>query len=109
MKSSIWCALALLGAVAAPTAMAAGGDKPVLGGSEVRNETSAGWWSGSVGWELAGMLSNELSSSGYFRIVERSKLQPVLEEQNMAAAGRTASGTGAKIGKLTGAQYLVFG
>jgi predicted outer membrane repeat protein len=55
------------------------------------------------------MLSNELSSSGSFRVVERSKLEPVLEEQNLAASGRVAPSTGAKIGKLTGAQYLVFG
>jgi curli biogenesis system outer membrane secretion channel CsgG len=33
----------------------------------------------------------------------------VLEEQNLAVSGRVAPGTGAKIGKLTGAQYLVTG
>src|SRR5450755_134986 len=55
------------------------------------------------------MLSNELSSSGDFHVVERQKMQNVLEEQNLAASGRVASGTGAKIGKLTGAQYLITG
>jgi len=111
MKTSILSALVLLGVAGAPAVAMAqgGGDRPVIGVAEFRNESGAAWWRGGVGWELSGMLSNELSSSGLFRIVERSKLEAVLEEQNMAASGRVASGTGAKIGKVTGAQYLVFG
>jgi curli biogenesis system outer membrane secretion channel CsgG len=97
-----------LALAATAPAMAAGG-KPVLGVIEFKNESGAGWWSGGVGWELAGMLSNELSATNAFRVVERDKLESVLEEQNLAASGRVASGTGARIGKLTGAQYLVAG
>ena len=89
-------------------ALAAGG-KPSVGVAEFKNESAAGWWRGGVGWELSGMLSNELSSSGDFRIVERAKLEKVLEEQNLAASGRVKSGTGAKMGQVTGADYLVFG
>jgi curli biogenesis system outer membrane secretion channel CsgG len=55
------------------------------------------------------MLSNELSSSGDFRVVERQKMQNVLEEQNLAASGRVAPHSGPRIGKLTGAQYLITG
>lgn len=84
-------------------------EKPVLGVLEFKNESGAGWWSGGVGWELAGMLSNELGATGAFRIVERSKLEGVLEEQNLAASGRVKAGTGARMGELTGAQYLVAG
>jgi len=103
-------AFAITGVIGAGNAMAAGGDgRPAVGVAEFRNESGAAWWRGGVGWELSGMLSNELSSSGDFRVVERNKLQNVLEEQNLAASGRVAPGTGAKIGKLTGAQYLVTG
>lgn len=87
----------------------AAGSKPSVGVAEFKNESAAGWWRGGVGWELSGMLSNELSSSGDFRIVERAKLEKVLEEQNLAASGRVKSGTGAKMGQVTGADYLVFG
>ncbi len=83
--------------------------KPVLGVAEFKNQSAAGWWRGGVGWELAGMLTNELAATGAFKVVERKKLQNVLEEQNLAASGRIRPGTGAKIGKLTGAQYLVMG
>ncbi len=86
-------------------------DKPVMGVAEFINEVSgAHWWSNpDVGWELSGMLTNELVATGAFSMVERSKLEHVLDEQNLAAAGRIAPGTGAKMGKLIGAQYLVMG
>jgi len=82
-------------------------EKPSLGVAEFRNDTSAGWWSGGVGRELAGMLTNELASTGKFKMVEREKLDAVLEEQDLADSGRISKKSGAKIGKLTGAKYLV--
>ena len=85
-------------------------DKPVMGVTEFTNEVSGmHWWNPDVGWELSGMLTNELASTGAFSMVERNQLQSVIDEQNLAASGRVAKGTGAKIGKLTGAQYLVTG
>ena len=99
--------LVLAGSVGAGSALAAG--KPSVGVAEFKNESGAGWWRGGVGWELSGMLSNELSSTGDFRVVERAKLEKVLEEQNLAASGRVRSGTGASMGQVTGADYLVFG
>ncbi len=81
--------------------------KPVVGVAEFQNDTSAGWWTGGVGRELAGMLANELSGTGKFKVVEREKLDKVLDEQDLADSGRISKSSGAKIGKLTGAQYLV--
>ncbi len=84
--------------------------KPVIGVAEFKNTaTGVYWWGGGVGWELSGMVSNELSNTGEFRIVERNKLEPVLQEQDLAASGRIAAASGAKMGQLTGAQYLVLG
>jgi curli biogenesis system outer membrane secretion channel CsgG len=82
---------------------------PAIGVAEFRNDTSAGWWYGGAGRELAGMLSNELSNTGKFRVVEREKLDKVLEEQDLAEAGRVNKATRAKVGKVTGAKYLIFG
>jgi curli biogenesis system outer membrane secretion channel CsgG len=83
-------------------------DKPSLGVAEFKNDTNVSWWYSDVGRDLAGMLTNELASSGKFRVVERSKLSHVLDEQDLAESGRINKSTGAKIGKLTGAKYLVF-
>ncbi|MEO8670848.1 MAG: CsgG/HfaB family protein [Tahibacter sp.] len=110
MKKLVWgVALALASVVMAGPVLARGGEKIAIGVAEFKNESGAAWWRGGVGWELSGMLSNELASSGAFRVVERAKLENVLEEQNLAASGRVRSGSGAKIGKLTGADYLVMG
>ena len=81
---------------------------PAIGVAEFTNETSAGWWYGGVGRELAGMLSNELSATGKFRVVDRQKLDKVLAEQDLSDAGRVSKATRVKSGKLTGAKYLVF-
>lgn len=83
--------------------------KPTLAVTEFTNETAAAWWRGGVGWELSGMLSNELAATGAFRVLERSQLQAVLEEQNLGMSGRVRPDTAARIGQLVGAQYLVTG
>lgn len=101
--SRVLCAALLLGST---TLFAA--DKPSVGVSEFKNDTNVSWWYSDVGRDLAGMLTNELASSGKFRIVERAKLGPVLDEQDLASSGRMSKSSGAKIGKLTGAKYLVF-
>lgn len=107
--NKLMCAIALAIAGTMTAGAVAAAERPSVGVAEFKNESGAGWWRGGVGWELSGMLSNELSSTGSFRIVERSKLEKVLEEQNLAASGRVRSGTGARMGQVTGAQYLVFG
>ena len=81
--------------------------KTVLGVAEFKNETTASWWYSDVGKDLSGMLTNELAGTGKFKVVERSKLDAVLDEQDLADSGRISKKTGAQIGKLTGAQYLV--
>jgi len=91
--------------ILATSAMAGG--KPVLAVNEFQNRTSAAWWYGGVGDDLAGMLTNELAGTGKFKMVERDKLSAVLDEQDLAASGRISKSTGAKIGKMTGAQYIV--
>ena len=83
---------------------------PVMGVWEFWNTaTGVYWWGHGVGWELSSMLSNELANTNSFKVVERSRLEAALNEQNLAAGGRIKAGTGAKIGRMTGAQYLVMG
>lgn len=86
-----------------------GQERPTLAVVEFTNESSAAWWRGGVGVELAGMLSNELAAIDDFRIVERSRVDAVLAEQNLAASGRVAAGDGPRIGQMLGADYLVMG
>jgi curli biogenesis system outer membrane secretion channel CsgG len=107
MKRKFLSAVLFVVAFTLITGVAYAGKKPVMGVDEFKNETSASWWKRGVGSELAGMLTNELGSIGKFKMVERKKLGSVLKEQDMGASGRVRKGTAAKVGKLTGAQFLV--
>ena len=91
------------------TASVAFADKPSVGVIDFTNDTSAAWWRGGTGRDLSGMLSNEMSSGGKFKIVERAKLDAVLAEQDLGTSGRVRKSTAAKAGKLTGAKYLITG
>ena len=84
-------------------------NKPSVGVAEFRNDTSAGWWYGGAGNDLSSMLTNELAGTEKFRVVERAKLGHVLNEQDLGASGRVNKSNAAKVGKLTGAKYLVMG
>ncbi|PZD75240.1 hypothetical protein C1752_00463 [Acaryochloris thomasi RCC1774] len=83
--------------------------KPTISVPEFKNETTWWWWRGGTSRELADALSNELSATGSFKVVERQKLDAVLDEQELAELGLVRQGTRAKTGQLTGAQYVVLG
>ncbi|WP_076790677.1 CsgG/HfaB family protein [Chlorobium sp. KB01] len=83
------------------------GEKPRIGVLRFTNHTSAGWWSGSVGTDLQDMLIAELASTNSFRVLERKELDAVIQEQDLGASGRVNPKTRSKLGKITGAKYLV--
>jgi TolB-like protein len=58
---------------------------------------------------LAAMLIADLSASTELVVVERERLQEVLDELKLGASPKVDAATAAKIGKLLGAQYLVMG
>lgn len=55
------------------------------------------------------MLITELAQNPALRIVERGVLQQILQEQDLATAGRVDAATAAQVGKLVGARYMVLG
>lgn len=83
--------------------------KPTISVPEFKNESTWWWWRGGTSRELADALSNELSSTGKFTVVERQKLDQVLDEQELAELGLVKPSTAAQTGQLTGANYIVLG
>jgi len=83
--------------------------KPTISVPSFKNETNWWWWKSSTATELGDALSNELTATGNFKVVERQKLQAVLSEQELAELGLVKKGTGAKKGELTSAQYVILG
>jgi len=83
--------------------------KPVLAVLKFQDETGAMPFQGGIGRVVTNMLASELAARDVFTVVERRKLHAVLEEQDLSDSGLLKPGDGAKIGQLTGAQYLVMG
>jgi curli biogenesis system outer membrane secretion channel CsgG len=82
-------------------------EKPRLGVLRFTNHSTAAWWGGGVGTDLQDMLISELASTNSFRVLERKELDAVLDEQDLGRSGRINPRTRAKVGKITGAKYLV--
>ncbi|TVP77165.1 MAG: hypothetical protein EA352_04185 [Gemmatimonadales bacterium] len=61
----------------------------------------------SVG--LQQILITELQQNSQLRIVDRSVLREVLEEQDLAEEGRVDAATAARVGQIVGARYVVTG
>lgn len=61
----------------------------------------------SYGNQLQAMLITELRNTNRFIVVERENLEGILGEQDLAASGRIAKGSGPKTGNLIGAQLMV--
>lgn len=55
------------------------------------------------------LLAEALSTNGRVRVVEREKIEAILAEQNLVTAGRIDPATASKLGKILGAQYMLFG
>jgi curli biogenesis system outer membrane secretion channel CsgG len=72
----------------------------------------SGYWH-SASWDLgtgmAEMMMTALVESGQFRVLERQEIDGVIGEQDLGDSGRVDPATAAKIGKILGAQYLLYG
>ena len=55
------------------------------------------------------MLITELAASPAIQVVERDRLQKLLEEQDLTSAGRVDKETAARLGKILGARHMLMG
>lgn len=63
----------------------------------------------NVGTGIADMMVTALAESKKYTIIEREKLEKVMEEQKLGASGAVTPQTAAKIGRLLGANYIITG
>lgn len=75
-----------------------------------------GGWSGmqaedraAMGVGLQQLLLNELKVNTELRIVDRSTLRDILQEQDLGTSGRVDAETAARIGQVVGARFVVLG
>jgi len=58
---------------------------------------------------LPDFLITEMSSNAAIRVVERDQVQKLLDEQKLVGAGQVDRESAVKVGKLLGAQHMIFG
>ena len=109
-RSAIWfmMLLSLVGGLLAGSVFAQ--PRVAVFDFEDRTDRSFAWWHGKgVGSGMADMLVTALVKSGKFKVFERQQIQKILAEQDFGASGAVTAETAAKIGKLLGVQYAIFG
>jgi curli biogenesis system outer membrane secretion channel CsgG len=69
------------------------------------------WWDGNTNAAegVSDLLTNKLVQSGRYTMIERSRIDAVLQEQNLAASGRIDPSTAAQVGRILGADAVVLG
>ncbi|MGH7504238.1 MAG: CsgG/HfaB family protein [Longimicrobiales bacterium] len=55
------------------------------------------------------LLTTEFAANSSLRVVDRTRLREVLEEQNLGTSGRVDNETAARVGRIVGARYIVKG
>lgn len=64
---------------------------------------------GSLARGISELLTNKLVQDGSYSVIERSRIDAVLREQNFGATGRVDASTAAEIGRILGVEYVVLG
>ena len=62
-----------------------------------------------LGKGIADLLINDMASNPSMRIVERDRIQSILQEQALVQSKTIDAQTAVRIGKLLGAQYMITG
>jgi curli biogenesis system outer membrane secretion channel CsgG len=63
----------------------------------------------NIGDGIRAMLTVRMAQSGAITLLEREKIDQVMKEQDFAASNRVRQGTGARIGRISGADVNLYG
>jgi curli biogenesis system outer membrane secretion channel CsgG len=100
-------ATALLLAAAGPAAAQA---KPRVAVIEFKNKVSGwGWYWYQAGTQAQDMFVTELVKRGSYRVIERERLNAIMQEKGLSLSGDIDPKTAVKVGKLLGVEYLIAG
>lgn len=63
----------------------------------------------ALGKGISDVLITELAANPTIRVIERDRVQQLMDEQNLGTAGRVDQETAVKVGKLLGVHHMIFG
>jgi curli biogenesis system outer membrane secretion channel CsgG len=110
MKGIRAVAFALAAALLAAAGPAAAQAKPRVAVIEFKNKVSGWSWSWyHAGEQAQDMFVTELVKLGNYRVIERERLNAILQEKGLSLSGDIDPKTAVKAGKLLGVEYLIAG
>ena len=99
--------------IAAPAAHAQTAPRPSVALLDFDFGSIQPWWSGNIdlGKQVSDLLVDELVNDGTFRVIERKRLDVLMNEQSFSNSERADPGAAAlvKLGKSLGVKYLIVG
>jgi curli biogenesis system outer membrane secretion channel CsgG len=101
------CAALLAALLALPAAAA--GDKPRIAVLEIKNKADNQYWWHGGGEAAQDVFVTELVKSGKFSVIERERLNAIMQEKGLNLSGDIDPATAMQIGKLLGADYMLAG
>lgn len=72
-------------------------------------DNRTGWWASELGNVAADMLVTRLVNSGRFSVIERERLNAILQEQGFQLTGQVNPDDVLEIGRMAGVDYLITG
>lgn len=103
---------ALAAGVAMPAPLSAQTAQPTLAVLDLENGGSIGPDAqdlSDLGKALGMMMTTEMMRNPRVRMVERDQIRQLVEEQKLSMSGLAETSSAVEVGKLLGAQYMVFG
>jgi curli biogenesis system outer membrane secretion channel CsgG len=68
------------------------------------------WWGGGAPSRgVSDMLTNKLVEGGSYSVIERSRIDDIIAEQNLGDSGRISANTAAQLGRILGVDAVVIG
>lgn len=101
--------LLALCAVVAVALVAGAQDKPRIAVLEIKNKADNQYWWHGGGEAAQDVFVTELVKSGRFRVVERERINAIMQEKGLVVSGDVDPSTAMQIGKLLGVEYLLAG
>lgn len=101
--------LLALCAVLAVALVAGAQDKPRIAILEIKNKADNQYWWHGGGEAAQDVFITELVKSGKYRVVERERIDAIMQEKGLNLSGDIDPSTAMQIGKLLGAEYLLAG
>jgi len=93
----------------APAVRAAGGAKPRVAVLEFVDKSTHAYSWYHVGRAAQDMMVTALVRGDAFRVIDRERLQALMQEKNLSLSGDVDPKTAVRVGKLLGVEYVIVG